>query len=59
MKAAEILSHGIEVRKNNDKSYSHTGKPDFQPEQPEIRTVGGHGPYSRPRTKASANNSYT
>lgn len=59
MRAQEILSHGIELRKNADKSYSHTGKQDFTPEEPEIKTLGPRAPYSRPRTRASQNNSYT
>jgi len=59
MRAQEILNRGIQKTEYKDKTFSKTGKPDFQPEEPEILTMNPKGPYSRPRTKASTNNSYT
>jgi hypothetical protein len=59
MRAQEIINRGIATTKNDDKTYSHTGKADFQEEAPEIYRTTPKGPNSRPRTKASQNNSYT
>lgn len=59
MRAQEILSRGIQQIESKDKTFSHTGALDFKEEQPEILKIGPKGPYSRPRTKASQNNSYT
>ncbi len=60
MRAIEILKRGVQQIKNNDKTYSHTGRPDFSEEEnSDIKKFGPRGPYSRPRTKVSQNNSYT
>ena len=59
MRAAEIIERGIQRTEFADKTYSHTGQLDFKEEQPEIKVLGPKGPYSRPRTKASLNNSYS
>lgn len=59
MRAQEIIGRGIQETKFADKTYSANGKPDFTPEEPEIISIGPKGPYSRQRTKASTNNSYT
>lgn len=59
MRAADIVNRGVTVTKNDDKTFSHTGKPDFTEEAPEIYRTLPKGPNSRPRTKASQNNSYT
>jgi hypothetical protein len=59
MKASEIVNRGVVVTKNEDKTMSYTGKPDFTEEAPEIYRTLPKGPNSRPRTKASLTNSYT
>lgn len=59
MRVQDILKRGVAETKNQDKTYSHTGKPDFQEEEPEIFRTYPKGPNSRPRTKQSVNNSYT
>jgi hypothetical protein len=59
MRAQEILSRGIDLRKNQDKTMSYTGLPDFKEEQPEFVKMEPKGPNSRPRSRASQNNSYT
>lgn len=59
MQARDIVNRGVTLTKNEDKTYSHSGKPDFQEQDPEIFRTYPKGPTSRPRTKASLTNSYT
>lgn len=60
MDARTILARGVqEIKHPNDKSFSHNGKSDFVPEEPEVKTFGPRGINTRLRTKASQNNSYT
>lgn len=49
----------LKTQEFKDETLSYTGKPDFTPEEPEIRTLGLRGPSSRPRTRESLNRSYT
>lgn len=59
MRAQEILNRGIQETVYKDETFSYTGIRDFKEEKPEILKLGPKGPNSRPRTKASQNNSYT
>jgi hypothetical protein len=59
MNVKQILDRGILERKFADETFSHTGRPDFQPDRPEILKIEPKPAISRPRTKQSANNSYT
>lgn len=59
MNAQQIVDRGVQVVKNNDTSFSHTGLRDFKEASPEIIKMEPKAPTSRPRTRASQNNSYT
>jgi hypothetical protein len=59
MNAQQILSRGIQETKYKDESFSYTGIRDFKEDKPEIFRTNPKGPFNRPRTKASQNNSYT
>lgn len=59
MYVKQILDRGIQETRYEDKTLSYTGIRDFKEEQPEILKMGPKAPSSRPRTKASQNNSYT
>lgn len=59
MNAQTILSHGIQYVKNGDTTFSHTGEADFKEKNPEVIKLTSGVTNSRPRTKASQNNSYT
>lgn len=59
MKIQQILGQGIQETRFNDESYSYTGTRDFQEDKPEVLKLGPKPANSRPRTKASQNNSYT
>jgi hypothetical protein len=59
MNIQTILGRGIQETRYSDETLSYTGVRDFQEEKPEIVKLGAKGPTSRPRTKASQNNSYT
>jgi hypothetical protein len=59
MRAQEILNRGIKETRFNDETMSYTGVRDFKEEKPEILKFGPKGPNSRPRPRASQNNSYT
>jgi hypothetical protein len=59
MDIKQILGRGIQETVYKDESYSYTGVRDFKEEAPEILKLGPKGPASRPRSKASQNNSYS
>lgn len=49
----------VKVQESKDETLSYTGRPDFTPEEPEIRTLIRAAKTPRPRTRNSQNNSYT
>jgi hypothetical protein len=59
MDIRQLLGRGIQETKFEDKTMSYTGLQDFKEEKPEILKMGPKAPLSRPRTRASQNNSYT
>lgn len=59
MNVHQILSRGLQETRFKDETLSYTGVRDFKDEKPEIVKLGPKGPATRPRTKASQNNSYT
>jgi hypothetical protein len=59
MRAQDIVNRGVQLTKNQDKTLSYTGLPDFKEEQPEILKMEPKAPSTRPRTVASKNNSYS
>lgn len=59
MNIKQILDRGIQETIYKDESFSYTGTRDFKEEHPEIVKMGAKPPNTRPRTKASQNNSYT
>jgi hypothetical protein len=59
MRAQDIVNRGVQETKSKDQTFSYSGRPDFKEENPQILKVEPRAPISRPRTKASQNNSYT
>lgn len=59
MRVQEILGRGIQETSFKDETFSYTGLRDFKEEAPEILKMNPRGPKTRPRSKASQNNSYT
>jgi len=55
----DFLPKVVEEKHPNDKTFSHSGKPDFTKENPEIATLEIKPATPRARTRASINNSYT
>ena len=55
----DFLPRVVEQKHPNDKSFSHSGKPDFTKESPEIVSLRPLNSTPKVRTRASLNNSYT
>lgn len=59
MNVKQILGRGIQETQFKDESFSYTGLRDFKETTPEILKQEPRLPKSRPRPRASQNNSYT